>query len=223
MNPADHPAKFSVNVLKAMTVALMDFADLARGAPFERILDPFAGTGLVHRFGPMFGETVGVELEPEWAAHHPRTIVGDAQTLPFPDDSFDCMITSPCYGNRMADHHEAKDASKRNTYRHTLGRELSPGSTATVQWGSLYREIHFNAWWEAQRVLTPDALVLLNVSNHIRGGVEQMVAEWHLTEWLDDGFKLVSAVPVPTSRNRNGANAHLRVDHEWLFVLRGQG
>lgn len=217
--PAPHPAKFSVNVLKAMTVALMDHEPKWP----VRILDPFAGTGLVHRF-VAFGETVGVELEPEWAAHHPRTIVGDARSLPFPDDSFDCLLVSPCYGNRMSDHHNARDASKRNTYRHTLGRELSPGSSAVMQWGDHYIEFHAEAWRESRRVLTPDALVLLNVSNHIRGGVETLVAEWHLDWWLDAGqAKLVSAVPVPTSRNRNGANAHLRVAHEWLFVLRGNG
>lgn len=218
VSSAPHPAKFSLPVLNAIA------RHLDIHGPVRRVIDPFAGTGLVHVLSASkvsTVETVGVELEPEWAAHHPRTIVGDALHLPFPDDSFDCMVTSPCYGNRMADHHEAKDASKRNTYRHTLGRELHRNNSGAMQWSGEYRDFHADAWNEAMRVLTRDALVLLNVSNHIRGGREELVAEWHLDRWLEAGRKLVAAVSVPTPRNRNGANAHLRVAHEWLFVLRG--
>lgn len=47
------------------------------------------------------------------------TIVGNALYLPFRDRAFDGIVTSPCYGNRMADHHDARDDSKRNTYTHS--------------------------------------------------------------------------------------------------------
>ena len=70
------------------------------------------------------------------------TVVGDARALPFADASFHAIATSPCFGNRMADHHEARDPSVRHTYRHRLGRPLSEGSAGALQWGPAYREFH---------------------------------------------------------------------------------
>lgn len=67
---------------------------------YPRIVDPFAGIGRVHKLP---NETVGIELEPEWAEWHPSTVVGDAREIPYPDGHFDGAFTSPCYGNRMAD------------------------------------------------------------------------------------------------------------------------
>lgn len=43
---------------------------------------------------------------------HPRTIVGNALALPFPDATFDAIATSPTYGNRMADSHNAQERCK---------------------------------------------------------------------------------------------------------------
>jgi tRNA G10 N-methylase Trm11 len=93
----NHPAKFSTEILALMKPWI------PQGA---RVLDPFAGTGLVHELGT---NTVGVEIEPEGAAMHPRTVCGDALALPFPDEFFDFVVTSPCYGNRMADKHDAQE------------------------------------------------------------------------------------------------------------------
>ena len=138
-----HPAKFSQPVLEALAEMTGPFLD--RGS---RVLDPFAGTGLIHRLGTYCGwDTVGVEIESEWATMHPQTIVANALDLPFPDGSFDATITSPCYGNRMADSHNAQErctvcqktgkvlgesclkchglgyrSYRRNTYKHTLDR-----------------------------------------------------------------------------------------------------
>lgn len=70
------------------------------------------------------------------------TIVGDATSLPFPDEAFDAIITSPTYGNRMADHHDARDNSRRLTYRHS-GTHPATWSAkvidaiATAAWGRL--------------------------------------------------------------------------------------
>jgi hypothetical protein len=96
-----HPAKFSTAVLEAMDPWLDGCC----------VLDPFAGVGGIHSLCKP-ARTVGVELEPEWAACHPRTVVGDATRLPFPDNTFDAVATSPAYGNRMADHHEATERCK---------------------------------------------------------------------------------------------------------------
>lgn len=130
-----HPAAYSPGVLDAFDDLLCErFPDGAR------LLDPFAGTGRIHLLSsdPRFNlryNTVGIELEPEWAAMHPATIVGDATALPFPDHSFEMAATSPSYGNRMADHHEARDGSYRRTYRHVLGRPLNPNNSGGMQWG----------------------------------------------------------------------------------------
>ena len=195
-----HPAKFSSGVLEAAAVILGEHDVL-------RVLDPFAGVGTVH---VLPYDTVGVEIEPEWAAADPRTIVGDATSLPFSDGTFDTVVTSPCYGNRMADHHEAKDSSRRHTYRHSLGRSLSANSAGAMQWGDQYRELHNRAWAEAVRVLRPDGLCLVVVSNHIRGGLRQRVVDWHLHSFIDAGFSVERVLSIPTQRLRHGAVRDLR-------------
>lgn len=261
---APHPAKYHPDVLQLIAHTLLTEAE-RRGEKL-RVLDPFAGTGLIHTLCDTLcpqavAETVGVELEPEWAGYDSRTVVGSALALP--DDwagTFDVVATSPCYGNRMADHHEAKDGcrecggegtrqrlatpaevdagcelgvaydpcstcggsgtTKRHTYRHYLGRSLSEGSTAALQWGPAYRELHDLAWAEALRVLRPGGLVLLNVKNHYRGSRLQRVVEYHLSSWLYLGASLVAARQVPARGNSHGANGGLRVDHEMVLALR---
>ena len=69
------------------------------------ILDPFAGTGGVHHLASEKYRTIGVEIEAAWATIPCDTIQGDALALPFGDHSFDCVVTSPVYGNRFSDHH----------------------------------------------------------------------------------------------------------------------
>jgi hypothetical protein len=64
-----HPARFTSTILDTLARLI---------PPGSRVLDPFAGTGRIHEL-PC--ETWGVELEPEWANMHPRTIVGNARHL----------------------------------------------------------------------------------------------------------------------------------------------
>lgn len=209
-----HPAKFSTAILGAVAEVLAE----EKFSSTARVLDPFAGVGGVHSLPH---DTWGVELEWEWARAHFRTIVGDATTLPWDADTFDAIVTSPCYGNRMADHHTARDKSERNTYRHKLGRPLGDRNAGAMQWGKAYRALHLAAWQEAHRVLRPGGLVVLNISNHIRQGVEQRVAEWHLATWLDLGVTVHEVRRIRTPRLRQGANAAKRIDGELLMVLRG--
>lgn len=206
---APHPAKFSNAVLHAVR-------PLARGQ--DRILDPFAGTGLVHELGNGFN-TWGVEIEPEWAADHPRTIVGDATALPFPDWAFSAVITSPAYGNRMADHHDARDLSKRHTYRHYLGRQLHENSSGRMQWGEEYRALHVAAWAECYRVLRPFGILVLNISDHVRKNEVVPVTDWHCETLRCLDFIEVDRLTIATPRMRHGQNGDARVAHEHVIVF----
>lgn len=115
---AKHPAVFSSEILDEMAALLA-----VEPWPGTRVLDPFAGKGLVHRLPDLVRgvdeayarrkmQTVGVELEPEWAACSPfgATLVGDSTALPAKwTRRFGAVVTSPCYGNRFADSHTNRD------------------------------------------------------------------------------------------------------------------
>lgn len=222
-----HPAKYSAAIMPVL-------ASYVPPDEYWLVLDPFAGTGRIHELP---NSTYGVELEPEWASMHPRSIVGDATHVPWINDGeFDAVVTSPTYGNRMADHHKAKDAckmctglgcakcgmsglSKRNTYKHVLGRDLSPGSSAGMQWGPEYRELHERAWREAWRVLRPGGRIVINIKDHIRKGKQQYVSWWHYQCLLDIGFVPYRYQAVITPGQRQGQNGNVRLDHEWVFAF----
>jgi SAM-dependent methyltransferase len=210
-----HPAKFPAPILEQIVKVLDEW-----GWP-QRIIDPFAGVGRVHALTEgRQTKSVGVEIEPEWAAMHPDTVVGNALHLDFGDDSFDCMVTSPCYGNRLADHHNAQDGSRRYSYRHVLGRALHADNSGQLQWGERYRQFHEAAWTECLRVLAPDSIIVINTSNHIRNGAEQYVTEFHSAWFLNHGCALLDLACVPTSRLRDGANRDARTRYENVFALR---
>lgn len=260
----DHPATYSAEVLPFIRHAM---AAIAASGPSlfgpPRVLDPFGGTGIkLHTLADEVGvESVAVELEPEWAACHPRNVVGDATRLEFPDESFDLVATSPCYGNRMADDHDNRDPcaacagtgkrggdddlpptdehrcstckgsglSRRNTYRHRLGRPLTAGTAANLRYvagrrGNKYRRLHEAAWAEVHRVLRPYGAFLLNVSNHLETVdgrlVEHRCMEWHLDHLIRNGFRLEALYPINTRRLGQGANGDTRPDHEFVLILR---
>lgn len=217
-----HPAKFSPEVKDTIFHAYQRFD--CKGP----ILDPFAGVGGVHEIAERLGvSSVGVELEPEWAgAYESRignagefhfTIVGSA--LAPPAKNFGTVITSPCYGNRMADHHEAKDDSVRHTYRHYLGRPLRAENAGMLQWGVEYRRFHELAWEQAGRALRPAGHLILNISDHIRGGKVQQVCQWHADTLRNLGFVELGSFPVATRRQRHGANGDERVPCEMVYVF----
>jgi tRNA G10 N-methylase Trm11 len=186
------------------------------------VLDPFAGVGGIHTVGHYLEEvdTWGVEIEPEWAAAHPRTYVGDALNLQFEDETFNVIMTSPAYGNRMADHFEAKDTSRRLTYRHQLGRPLNDNNGGKLQWGDHYREFHRAAWIEANRVLGVGGLFVVNVSDHIRAGKRIPVTAWHKETLTEIGLVFIREEQVETRRMRFGANHAARVEHESILIFR---
>lgn len=227
-----HPATYSDRILDTIAGLLEKHQDnidsrLGEFAPKIRtILDPFAGTGGIHRLHERGGwVTYGVELEPEWAHQtEAATFVGSALDLSKMPEVFpvDAIVTSPCYGNRMADHHEAQDHSRRHTYRHYLGRPLSPASAAVLQWGEAYRVFHRRAWAEATRVVRQDGygVFVLNIKDHIRKGEHQQVREWHLQALGDLGWTLQDARIVEAPGQRHGANGGVRLDYEHVDLFR---
>jgi len=144
-----HPAKFSGTILTALDAILPKSG--------VRMLDPFAGTGKIRLVRP---DVICGELEWEWARwaqaqSSAPTIQHNARHLPFAKASFDVVVTSCTYGNRMADLYDGHDGSRRNTYRIALGCELHPDNSGGMQWGDAYREFHKTAWAEVYRVLKP--------------------------------------------------------------------
>jgi SAM-dependent methyltransferase len=102
-----HPAVFSDALLPEIARLLPDTAHL--------VFDPFVGTGKIANLRAWRPDLdiFGYELEPEWAglarANGIRTRCDDSRFTHYPDQVFDAIITSPTFGNRMADHHEAQE------------------------------------------------------------------------------------------------------------------
>lgn len=223
-----HPAKFSQPILEQM-VQLLDRYDVK-----GQILDPFAGVGKVHELAGGDRWTIGVEIEREWADQHPNTICGDSRDLGGVLDragvieGISAVVTSPTYGNRMADSYAGdKKGSTRHTYRVYLGRELSGGNSGGMQWGKKYRDLHSDVWGQVFGELVRGAtrgggsgMAFINVSNHIRGGKEVDVVRWHVQELIRQGFRIVDLVPVQTARLRHGANSEKRVAAERIIVAK---
>jgi hypothetical protein len=230
---APHPATWSQPVLEVIAAAL------PRGAI---VLDPFAGTGGLADIAHI--RPVCVELEPEWATQ----IVGNALSLPFASGSFLYVATSPCFGNRMADHHDNRDPckscrgsglepssspqdalqspcracggsglSKRHTYKHYLGREPHAASSAVMQWGGEYRDFHRAAWAEVTRVCGRWAHLILDISDHIRGGRVMAVTAFHQEALEALGWLCMGRSAIEVRRQRHGQNGDLRVDCEWML------
>lgn len=243
VEPRVHPAPFSEAVLATISLIVDTEADRLRKKRL-RVLDPFAGVGWIHTLDH---DTVGIEIEPEWACQHPRTKLGDSTKLRY-KETFDVVATSPCYGNRMADHHDAKDICKkchnkrklrvdcktckgtglshRRTYKHYLGHDLSPNNAGAMQWGDDYRELHTKVWAKSVTALKPGGLFVLNIRNHFRtfnkkvGPVEQHVAEWHLQTLGQLGLAIQQYHFVETPGYRFGENRELRLAGEQVIELR---
>lgn len=186
-------------------------------AGLSPILDPMAGVGRLRLPGLVYNE-----IEPNWARQCPGpTLVANAMRLPFRDNTFPAAVTSPTYGNRMADHHNAKDGSRRTSYFHCYGEDLHPDNTGLLHWGPEYRAKHVAIWHEVYRVVS--RYFLLNISDHIRKFEVQPVTAWHKDTLEAIGFETVREVQVRTQRLQDGENAELRVEYETLFLFEKRG
>jgi hypothetical protein len=262
-----HPAKFNTDVLAVIS----EFLDHERVKQQHGlvVLDPFAGVGGIHTLNdPPQIMTRGLELEPEWARQHVLTLVGDVLTYDFRRMMttyyrFDVIATSPCYGNRMADHQDAKEICReckgtgfgeeilttqewsdgigyqdykvtickacdgkghreyeRITYKHKLGRDLSPNSSAGLQWGAAYKAFHVEAYTRLNQLLTPEGLFILNMKDHVRDKKVVPVTQWHVDTLYSLGFTMQTLRWVPTKSMKRGQNYAARLAGEWVMSLR---
>lgn len=226
---AKHPAKFSEPILQVLARQVRaEVKRQARPTPLL-LVDPFAGVGRCHQLEQV-GKvmTLGVEIEAEWANCHQRTVCADsldwmAYQVAFMDRRADIVATSPCYGNRFADHHEARDGSTRRSYRHDLGRMPSDGSASVMPWGARYWRFHATAYQRIFALLRPGGLFLLNVSDFVKGEAVVPAASWHHGAASAVGFEPAGprwALQVPTDRMRHGENHEARVPFEVVYRFR---
>jgi hypothetical protein len=220
-----HPAKFSP-VIIAEIKRLLDIHWTRDGW----LLDPFGGLGGIHALrydDPERGfKTIAVEIEPEWAEYSGRfglTICADWLAVDwtrYPEFNVTAVATSPTYGNRMADHHEAKDPSVRNTYRHTLGRPLARNNSGAMQWGPEYKLFHRLAWKKVYDILPDGGVFILNCKDHIRKHEVQEVTAWHIGTIVRLGFECLEVREVAARGNRQGENGEVRIAHEWVIAFK---
>lgn len=195
------------------------------------VLDNHAGTGVKvsdHLGLQLCSDWLGVEIEPEWAAVSPWVHQGDSDHLP-PGwkESFGALVTSPDYGTRMADHHDAKDGTERKSYTHDLRattgdseRHLDAANTGTRLFGPAYQAIHVRRLIEAIRCVRPGGLVIINMSDHIKAGRIVHVVAWWRETMLRAGLVAEHDWIITTPRMKMGENRDLRVDGEHLLVFR---
>ncbi len=233
MTAVKHPAKYSGPLLSH----LARFVDGAWS-----ILDPFAGTGRVglirqHLVAWPDAAICAIELEPAWAAECKGNdcdfvATGDARHVRrLFCRHFDAVVTSPAYGNRMADAANWAPGRKHSTYtsaiRQTVGDDaanLQPGNAGAMQWGDEYRALHREVWAEMWEAIEAGGRLVLNVADHYRDGELQRVPEWHVSVLLALGFVLRDWIDVPTARYGFGANAELRAPElVILFEKPGDG
>jgi tRNA G10 N-methylase Trm11 len=232
-----HPCVFSESIL----------IELAKLIPHNTtILDPFAGTGKLAQIKTLGwqGRIICNDIQPEYEAlcEYPvdQWIHFDAENLnlwhftkkelgPF-DELFDDpsltdindllldgIVTSPTYGNRMADHWQPKDTSKRISYTFCLGKDLDPRNTGLMQWGKDYRDKHERIYHTLTRLVKPKGFFILNISNHIRNKQVVDVKTWHKHTLLACGWHFLREIPIVTRRMRYGANHESRPQSEYLL------
>ena len=61
--------------------------------------------------------------------------------------------------------------------------------------------------------------MIVNVSDHIRKGVQIPVSKWHKDTIIEIGFKLKEDIMIPTKRMRFGENHQIRVDKEHILIF----
>ena len=188
------------------------------------VFDPFAGVGTVAVLGenPIITVT-GMEIEPEWADQSPVVITGDSLAyMAWTRQRYDAVVTSPAYGNRLADSYDGRDGSKRNTYRIALGRTLDEKNAAQFHFSHLeddeYKEFHRDAIQGMVRVTRKGGRVIVVVKNFIRAGFVMDVVGWWRRELEAAGLTEQAWIPIEAQGMGYGSNRDERVKYEYILV-----
>lgn len=217
VNEIRHPAKYTDSFIPIFYERLKET---------NNVLDPFAGTGKIGILKDCGykGKIYANEIELEWLSNNVFNCdvltYQDAEFLDYPLEFFDAICTSPTYGNRMADHHNAKDGSKRNTYTHCLGKQLQEGNTGKMQWGKEYCDKHERIYKHLSKLVKQNGLFVINIKNHIRKGVEIDVTKFHKELIESVGFELLHQDYISTPSLKYGANADKRLDGEYILTFK---
>lgn len=209
----EHPARYTPAIIDALGLIIEE-----HGLP---VFDPFAGTGerlgeLCDALGVAYS---GTDLE-EWPGRDPRVAQGDATDEASYPVGPHLVATSPTYGNGLADHFEARDGSRRYTYRAALGRPLHENNT-----GRYGRRAGLRSWstyWslntEAVRLWAalgwPAAV---NVKDFIHAGERVPLVDLWALLLENRGYRITRRLEVPCPGIRHGANSAARVDHEVIL------
>lgn len=158
-----------------------------------------------------------------WTARDPAVPALTGPLTIFPRE-YHAVVTSPVYGNKMGEVYDGRKGGWRSTYLTALGRKPSEGSSCLLQWTGrqkkAYQDFHCRAWELAVALLVPGGVFVLNVKDHYRVGQIQKVSLWHARVLAGMGLEMVAAYKVPVEGMRAGANRHLRVDHEMVYVFK---
>ncbi len=216
-----HPAKFTGEQLFHIYDHLPDSTDSSTCSVF----DPFAGVGTVSALNEHDRrvKVTGMEIEPEWADQSPIVETGDSLTyMALTRKRYDAVVTSPAYGNRMADSYDGRDGSKRNTYRISLGRKLDDQNGARLHFTSMkmdgYKDFHREAIDGMVRVTRKGGRVIVVVKNFIANGKVMDVVGWWRDELRDAGLTEIAWIPIEAGGLGYGANRDERVKYEYVLV-----
>ena len=174
-----HPATYTKGLLPIFADIIATHLEHDFGA--TKILDPMAGEGSIFDLRDELHRRnrrgIIIEASDVHPWHHGRrdhrgdrlVQTADATALEWDDEDFDVIVTSPPYGNRMADKLSV-DGDHRHTYADRRGEDAGPTDTSGMQWGNAYRTTMATIWAELFRVLRGDGLLILNCKDHIRDG-----------------------------------------------------
>ncbi len=210
-----HPAKFTKEQLFHIYNHLPEFTDEIS------VFDPFAGVGTISALNEHDRNVfvTGMEIEPEWADQSPVVITGDSLAyMAWTRQRYDAIVTSPAYGNRLADSYDGRDGSKRNTYRIALGRPLDEQNGARFQFSEEYKDFHMDAIEGMVRVTKPGGRVIVVVKNFIRDGEVVDVVNWWREALAYMGLTEQAWIPIEALGMGYGANRDERVKYEYILV-----
>lgn len=218
----EHPAKFSPTILRHMGIIIHNIMQ-NEGWDHVTVLDPNGGVGRIHQLKSAWVHTHMIEIEPEWC--QVGSTLGPSVCMDmfdfYPQLPFNIVATSITYGNRMADHHNATDLSKRNTYKHVLERDPDSRSSAILQWGDEYRAFHLRMFTKVRDdFLVGGGYFVLNIKDHVRKKEVQKVSSWCWETLRALGFTRMGLQFIPAKGNREGENGDSRVPGEWIGTWR---